>query len=80
METKITRMVYMPFSVTSTHIERLFNLLKQRTDSVTLSAKCKDNALRKFDTVQQLLDFENTDMRKILDLMIEVAPENRTGR
>ena len=70
MKTTISRHIDSPFRITDTHVRGLTDFLTQNVGPTQITAKCEDHAQREFETVEELLTFENVDSQKIHELNI----------
>ena len=75
MKTTITRHLESPFRITGAHIRSLFEFLTQNVGPTQITAKCADHAQREFETVEELMAFENVDSQKLHELMIHAKSD-----
>ena len=78
MQTTISKITPIPFVLDEAHLNSILQFLTEYVGTIRLQAKCTD-ATRTFKTPTELIDFDNTDPRKILELEISASPPDPHG-
>ena len=68
MQTKISEILYTSFRIDTTFVDNLVNLLTLDVGPVEITAECTDHAERTFETISELVAFDNISNQKIIDL------------
>ena len=70
METELGITINTPFRLNEDNMRKIACLLEEQIGPVEVKVVCKDNAVRKFETIDELAAYDNHDKRKILELKI----------
>ena len=68
MLTTINKIIYVSFSLGEDDIRGITQLLERRAGEVSISAQCRDDTEREFDSIDELLSFDNLSPQRIVKL------------
>jgi len=78
MEATYSEHISTPFVIRKTEIESLTRLLEKHVGTPTGRIKCADGIFRELPVVPDLLQYENSSSRAIIDLQLEAKSNDRS--
>lgn len=79
MESRFSTGEKIPFIVDKETISSINRVLEPQFTDIEYSVKCYDNTVRKFDSMEELLSYQNTHEARILELHIEANSKEESN-